>query len=195
MMEYLKGRLVAKSPSEVVLEVGGVAFAARIALSTFDKLPAVGEEAKVWTKLFVRDEQVELFGFSSRDERWVFDELISISGVGPRLALTLLSGMSAELVRETIAAGDAARLKSVRGIGAKIADRIVLELGKKFSQASTEWTPSSLSSNGNTAVVQARQALLALGLTQAEVDKSLESARNRNIEDAESLIKFVLHKG
>jgi Holliday junction DNA helicase RuvA len=194
MIDSVRGRLVAKSPAEAVVDIQGIALSAKISLTTYDKLPSVGQDAQLWTRLFVREEQFELFGFASRDERWVFEELISVSGVGPKLALTLLSGMPAENVRETIATGDAVRLKAVRGIGAKIADRIVLELGKKFATASTEW-PVSTSTVGAPAVLQARQALMSLGLSLAEIDKSLEAARAQNIEDLEALIKFALRKG
>lgn len=194
MIDSVRGRLLAKSPAEAVVDIHGIALSARISLTTYDKLPSVGQEAQLWTRLFVREEQFELFGFSSRDERWVFEELISVSGVGPKLALTLLSGMPAESVRETIATGDAVRLKAVRGIGAKIADRIVLELGKKFATAATEW-PVSTSTVGAPAVLQARQALLSLGLSLTEIEKSLEAARAQNIEDLEALIKFALRKG
>ncbi len=193
MIDHLSGRVVAKSPTEIVLDVHGIALSARISLTTFDKLPPAGSDTQLWTRLFVRDEQFELFGFATRDERWVFDELISISGVGPKLALTLLSGMPATDVRETIAAGDAARLKSVRGIGAKIADRIVLELGKKFAGASVEW-PISTATTGAPAVIQARQALSALGLSLTEIEKSLDAARSQDIEDVEEIIKFALRK-
>lgn len=105
----------------------------------------------------------------------------------------MLSGMPATDVREAIAAGDSARLKAVRGIGAKIADRIVLELGKKFAGASVEW-PVSTSTTGSSAVIQARQALQALGLSPAEIEKSLDAARAQNIDDVELIIKFALRK-
>jgi len=193
MIDHVRGRLVGKSPAEAIIDVNGVAFSARISLTTYDKLPSVGSEAQIWTRLFVREEQFELFGFASRDERWVFEELISISGVGPKLALTLLSGMPANDVRETIAAGDAARLKAVRGIGAKIADRIVLELGKKFAGSTTEW-PVSTATTGAPAIIQARLALQSLGLSSAEIEKSIDAARAQNIEDVEEIIKFALRK-
>lgn len=193
MIDSVRGRLIGKTPAEAIVDVNGIALAARISLTSYDKLPSVGSEAQIWTRLFVRDEQFELFGFSSRDERWVFDELISISGVGPKLALTLLSGMPANDVRDTIAAGDSARLKAVRGIGAKIADRIILELGKKFAGAAFDW-PTSASTTGAPAIVQARQALLALGLSLTEIEKSLDAARAQSIEDVEEIIKFALRK-
>lgn len=193
MIDYVRGRLVGKSPAEAVIDVNGVGYSARISLTTYDKLPSVGSEAQIWTRLFVRDEQFELFGFASRDERWVFEELISISGVGPKLALTLLSGMPAQDVRETIAAGDAARLKAVRGIGAKIADRIVLELGKKFAVTTTEW-PVSTVTTGVPAIIQARLALQSLGLSVTEIEKSIDAARAQHIEDVEEIIKFALRK-
>ncbi len=193
MIDHVRGRLVGKSPAEAIIDVNGVAFSARISLTTYDKLPSVGSEAQIWTRLFVREEQFELFGFASRDERWVFEELISISGVGPKLALTLLSGMPAQDVRETIAAGDAARLKAVRGIGAKIADRIVLELGKKFAGSTTEW-PVSTATTGAPAIIQARLALQSLGLSSIEIEKSIDAARAQNIEDVEEIIKFALRK-
>ncbi len=193
MIDHVRGRLVGKSPAEAIIEVNGVAFSARISLTTYDKLPSIGSEAQIWTRLFVRDEQFELFGFATRDERWVFEELISISGVGPKLALTLLSGMPAQDVRETIAVGDAARLKAVRGIGAKIADRIVLELGKKFAGSAAEW-PVSTATTGAPAIIQARFALQSLGLSAAEIEKSIDAARAQNIEDVEEIIKFALRK-
>ncbi len=193
MIDHVRGRLVGKSPAEAIIDVNGVAFSARISLTTYDKLPSVGSEAQIWTRLFVREEQFELFGFASRDERWVFEELISISGVGPKLALTLLSGMPAQDVRETIAACDAARLKAVRGIGAKIADRIVLELGKKFAGSTTEW-PVSTATTGAPAIIQARLALQSLGLSSIEIEKSIDAARAQNIEDVEEIIKFALRK-
>ncbi|MBL0060537.1 MAG: Holliday junction branch migration protein RuvA [bacterium] len=193
MIDHVRGRLVGKSPAEAIIDVNGVAFSARISLTTYDKLPSVGSEAQIWTRLFVREEQFELFGFASRDERWVFEELISISGVGPKLALTLLSGMPANDVRETIAAGDAARLKAVRGIGAKIADRIVLELGKKFAGSTTEW-PVSTATTGAPAIIQARLALQSLGLSSVEIEKSIDAARAQNIEEVEEIIKFALRK-
>ncbi len=185
-MITVRGRLVAKSPAEAVVDIHGIALSAQISLTTYDKLPSVGSEAQIWTRLFVREEQFELFGFASRDERWVFEELISISGVGPKLALTLLSGMPAQDVRETIAAGDVARLKAVRGIGAKIADRIVLELGKKFAGSTTEW-PVSTATTGAPAIIQARLALQSLGLSSIEIEKSIDAARAQNIEDVEEI--------
>lgn len=194
MIESIHGRLLAKSPAEAVIDLHGLSIAARISLTTYDRLPSVGHDAQLFTRLFVREEQFELFGFASRDERWVFEELISVSGVGPKLALTLLSGMPSEAVRDTIATGDAARLKSVRGIGAKIADRIVLELGKKFAGSAPEWTATS-TTVGAPAVLQARQALLALGLSLTEIEKSLDAARGQNIDNVEELIKFALRKG
>lgn len=193
MIDYVRGRLVGKSPSEAVVEVNGVAFAARISLSAYDKLPSLGTDTQIWVKLFIRDENPELYGFASRDERWVFEELISISGVGPKLALTLLSGMQSTEVRTAIATGDAARLKAVKGIGAKIADRIVLELGKKFAGGPIDWTGGTQPS-GSDAILQARQALQSLGLSPAEIDKSLDAARTQDIEIVEDIIKFALRK-
>lgn len=193
MIDHVRGRLVSKSPTEAIVDVNGIALTARVSLTTYDKLPSVGSEAQIWTKLFVREDEFELFGFATRDERWVFEELISISGVGPKLALTLLSGIPADDARAAIAAGDSARLKAVRGIGAKIADRIVLELGKKFAGSAFEWT-STTPATGAPAVIQARQALYALGLTAAEVEKSIDAARAQGIESVEEIIKFALRK-
>ncbi|MBK6909835.1 MAG: Holliday junction branch migration protein RuvA [bacterium] len=192
MIEFVRGKLAAKAPAEAVVDVHGVAFGLRISLTTFDQLPSVGSEVTLWTRLHVREEQFELYGFAAREERWVFEELIGVNGVGPKLALTLLSGLPADKLRETIGGGDAARLKTVRGIGAKIADRIVLELGKKFSGATADFVPSVTS--GGSVLLQVRQALQALGLTPAEIDKSLDAARAQNIESVEEIIKFSLRK-
>lgn len=193
MIDYLKGKLAEKTPASCVIETGGVGMEAKISLSTFDELPKIEADAHLWTRMVVREDEILLFGFATREERWLFDHLISVSGVGPKLALTILSGARPELIRETVAVGDSARLRAMRGIGAKTADRIVLELSKKFSDGLPEWSLSK-SSGPASAVRQARDALISLGLTLAEADKAIEHARQQGAVEVEDLIKSALKK-
>lgn len=193
MIEFLKGKLAEKTPAACVIETGGVGMEAKISLSTFDELPKVGADARLWTRMVVREDEIVLFGFATREERWLFDHLISVSGVGPKLALTILSGAQPDTIRETVAVGDSARLRAMRGIGAKTADRIVLELSKKFSDGLPEWSLAKASGPAS-AVRQARDALVSLGLSLTEADKAIEQARQQGAVEVEDLIKSALRK-
>ena len=102
MIEFVEGRLTSKSPSSAVVQVGGLGLRAIISLNTYDDLPAPGEEVRLWTYFQIRDEEPVLFGFSTREERWLFENLISVNGVGPRLATTILSGAKSEVIRKAL---------------------------------------------------------------------------------------------
>lgn len=128
MISRLTGRLLEKEPHQVLIDVGGVGYQAFIPLSTFYSLPPDGEEVTLRIYTHVREDQLALFGFGTRDEQDLFEKLIEISGIGPRLALAILSGLPAGDLIAAIADGDAARLRSIPGVGPKTADRVVLEL-------------------------------------------------------------------
>lgn len=128
MIARLKGRLLEKEPHQVLIDVGGVGYRAGIPLSTFYALPADGEEVTLRVHTHVREDHLALFGFYTRDEQDLFEKLIEISGIGPRLALAILSGLPAGDLVTAIADGDAARLRAIPGVGPKTADRVVLEL-------------------------------------------------------------------
>ena len=193
MIEYVEGLLADKSPSSAVIEVGGVGFGCMISLTTFDELPQAGSNAKLWTHLQIRDEQPVLYGFATVEERWLFRNLISVNGVGPKLAITILSGARAASIREAISQGDGGRLKAVRGIGAKTADRIVLELQKKMRMEGPT-TPGVPIDAKSAALRQAIDALVALGIKQTEAESAVSESAKRGASGVEELIKQSLRK-
>ncbi len=128
MYHHLKGRLVEASPARAVVECGGTGYLVRIPLTTFEKLPAPGSECLVLTHLYVREDAMELYGFASEAERSMFRRLISVSGVGPSVAMALMSGNTVSDILAAVRRGDSKLLTRAKGIGRKTAERILLEL-------------------------------------------------------------------
>jgi len=128
MIARLKGRLVTRTPTRLVLDIGGVGYAVHIPLSTFYNLPAEGAEAILEIHTHVREDGITLFGFSTESEKRLFERLIGVSGIGPKLACTLLSGLAPVEIIAAVRSGEPGRLVRVPGIGRKTAERIVLEL-------------------------------------------------------------------
>jgi holliday junction DNA helicase RuvA len=132
MIARLRGALVEKHPNAALVECGGVGYEVTIPVSTFSSLPDVGREVTLRIHTHVREDALQLFGFSSAEEKMLFEKLIGVSGIGPKLAITVLSGLAAPQLVEVIRTGDIARLVKVPGIGKKTAERIVLELRDKL---------------------------------------------------------------
>jgi Holliday junction DNA helicase RuvA len=160
-----------------------------ISLSTYDDLPVVGQTVRLWTHLQIREDEIHLFAFSTREERQLFGHLISVNGVGPRLAMIMLSAARPEVIRRAVAEGDSDRLKSIPRIGTKIAERIVLELKKKVG----EEVPEPAAGIGKAREVpEAVNALCALGFTRAQAEKAVDSALKRGGASVEELVKLAL---
>ena len=138
MIAWLRGKLVEKEPARVVIDVNGVGYEVFIPTTTFTVMPSAGADVSLDIHTHVREDALALYGFSSRQERRVFERLISISGIGPRLAVTILSGGSVEGLVGAIRRGDLARLTSIPGVGKKTAERIVVELKDKLQNLSEE---------------------------------------------------------
>jgi Holliday junction DNA helicase RuvA len=134
----LRGKLAEKEPSRVVIDVNGVGYEVFIPLTTFTSMPEAGTDVSLDIHTHVREDALSLFGFSSRQERRVFERLIGVSGIGPRLAVTILSGGSVESLVGAIRRGDLARLTAIQGVGKKTAERIVLELKDKLQEFTVE---------------------------------------------------------
>jgi Holliday junction DNA helicase RuvA len=192
MIDFIEGILAVKSPSSAVVQTGGLGLQAHISLSTYEDLPSTGESVRLWTVLQMREEELNLFAFSSREERWVFQHLISVNGIGPKLAIVALSAARPDVIRRAIVDGDAARLKAIPRIGTKIAERMVLELKKKFGQGAPEFVSVSGGSHTGGDVQQAVDALCALGFTRAEAEKSVDGAVKRGATGVEELVKLSL---
>ncbi len=160
MIGHLSGKLAAKNPPQILVEVGGVGYELNVPMSTFYALPATGAAVSLFTHLVVREDAHLLYGFASAEERSVFRQLIRVSGIGPRTALAVLSGMSVGDLAQAVALQDAARLVRIPGIGKKTAERLLLELKGKLAEAVGE--PST--ERGGDVV----NALVALGYSDKE---------------------------
>ncbi|TMM07015.1 MAG: Holliday junction branch migration protein RuvA [Actinobacteria bacterium] len=165
MIAFLQGEVVEKSATHVVLAVAGVGYVVAVPTAVVAALPAVGGTARIHTRLVVREDSMTLYGFSTTDEREVFDQLTGVTGVGPKVALSFLSALRPDAIRRAVVAGDAAALTVVPGVGKKVAQRVVLDLRDKLGAA------SELVAEGPLADV--RDALLQLGLTPAEASEAL----------------------
>lgn len=134
MIAHLRGTLMQKDPARVIVDVHGVGYEVCVPLSTFTALPDLGSEVSIDVHTHVREDIIALYGFSTRRERAIFEKLMTISGIGPKLAVTILSGGSVEDLVGAIKRGDLARLTAIPGVGKKTAERIILELKDKFQE-------------------------------------------------------------
>ena len=165
MIGRLQGRLTAKNPPQVMVDVAGVGYELDVPMSTFYTLPAAGEPVTLYTHLVVREDAHTLYGFASLEERAAFRQLIRISGVGARTALSVLSGLSVTDLAQSVAMQDAGRLTRIPGIGKKTAERLLLELRGKLAQAAAAATQGQGSDVLN--------ALLALGYSDKEAQAAV----------------------
>lgn len=178
MYHYLSGKLIEKSPTAVVLEAAGVGYDIAIPVSTYASLPALGESVKLLTHFVVREDAQLLYGFASDEERKMFRLLISISGIGPKIAMTALSGILVEDLKSALKEGNVAVLTSISGIGKKTAERMVIELREKViveggGRSGEKGLISTLSQEADDAV----QALIALGYSKNESQGAVQKAQ------------------
>jgi Holliday junction DNA helicase RuvA len=171
----LRGRLAAKSPPQLLLEVGGVGYEVEAPMSTFYDLPAVGAEVRLLTHLVVRDDAHVLYGFARDEERRLFRMLLKVSGVGPKIALAILSGSSVEAFAGCVAARDVATLTRIPGVGKRTAERLVVELRDRLA-ADDAGISAGLEAGGGGARAEALAALVALGYRPAEATRLIETA-------------------
>jgi len=195
MIEFINGRLVDKGPTHAIIEVGGFAYRIQISLNTFESLPETGNDLKLVTYLHVREDAIQLFGFSDDRERNVFLGLISVSGIGPRLAQTILSGIKVTELVSAIAGEQTERLTRISGIGKKTAQRLVVELKEKFTgmglleDVQTSPQAPALSYMEEEALM----ALMALGYKRPAAEKALQRVRKTaEAKTIEELIKLTL---
>ena len=172
MISRLTGALLEKHPPQVVLEVNGVGYEVDVTMTTFYQLPALGECCSLYTHLVIREDAHLLFGFSSKEERQTFRQLIKISGIGAKIALSILSGMTSDELAHAIASEDLKRLSSVPGIGKKTAERLVLELRGKLTPVGKVSTASNRSPVVDDDILN---ALLALGYTSKEASNATQA--------------------
>ena len=191
MIAHLRGKLLAKHPNQAIVEVGGVGYELTISVPTFSDLPEVGGEVALHVHTHVREDLIALYGFLRSREKQLFEKLITVSGIGPKLAITILSGMAADEMVGAIRGNDIARLTRIPGIGKKTAERMVLELRDKLPvESAGEVTASPAMSAVDEDVLS---ALLNLGYPRATAEKALAAlAKNAKSGSFEALFREAL---
>lgn len=194
MISYLSGTILEKSPTHIVIVCGGVGYGVTISLATYERIPDAGREGSLHTQLVVREDALTLYGFAQTQEREMFQLLTTVSGVGPKLAIGVLSSVGIDTLKENIARGNSGALTALPGIGKKTAERITLELRDKITAEATGFGTSAA---GGAADVrgEALAALLALGYSRATAEKAIRNALKEGPqaeETVERLLKSAL---
>ena len=197
MIAAVRGPLISKMPTVALVQVGGVTLRLQISVSCFETLPAVGRDVHLLTYLHVREDSLQLFGFTDEAERSLFENLISVTGIGPRLATGILSGATAGRLREGIESGDLDFLVSLPGVGKKLAQRLLVELREKFAPGALSKLPIAGGAPGALHVGlggDAAAALVSLGFTRPQAQIAVQDALQELGTEAtvESVIRRAL---
>ena len=196
MIERLRGTLLAKQAPEVIIDVGGLGYEVRVPMTTIYQLPAVGEEAIILTHFVVREDAQQLYGFVREIDRRLFRDLIKVNGVGPKLALAILSGMDTEQFAACMNRNDVDALVALPGVGKKTGERLLVEMRDKAGQ----WLSNVLPGESVTAAQpkvtdmrsEAEQALVALGYKRTEASRLVSAVDSDEIDSSETLIRAAL---
>lgn len=192
MIGYLRGKLIAKQPPALLIDVNGVGYEVEAPMTTFYDLPETGKEITLHTHLVVREDAHTLFGFAKLSDRALFRALIKISGVGPRMALAILSGMSADAFVRCIQDNDAAALTRVPGVGKKTAERLVVELRDRLGKGDSGGAESHTSNAGPAnPVEEAVSALIALGYKPPDASRMVRGIDSKDL-GVEEIIRRAL---
>jgi Holliday junction DNA helicase RuvA len=189
MIGSIRGRITAKAPPQLTVDVGGLGYELEVPLSTFFHLPPVGAEVWLLTHLVVREDAHVLYGFATDDERRLFRSLIKVSGVGPKIALALLSGISVSAFAQCVQNQDITALTRVPGVGRKTAERLIVEMRDRLAAASAPGGGAAPAAGG--AESEAYSALVALGYRPAEASRLLKAA-GPGTHSTEELIRRAL---
>lgn len=199
MISYIKGELVELTENAIVLDHDGMGFLIMMPASILAKLPAIGSELKVHTYLYVKEDALDLYGFLTKDDLKVFRLLITVSGIGPKGALAILSTMSPDDLRFAVLAGDSKTISKAPGIGSKTAQKLIIELKDKLKienvldgGADGGYEPQS--DMGDTAAAEAVMALTALGYSSADATRAVRQVDGGADMDSEALLKAALKK-
>lgn len=184
MIAFLEGTIAERASDRVVLDVGGIGYEVAVPTATLANLPRPGRRARLFTRLQVRDDAMVLYGFATADERAVFDSLVTVTGVGPKMALAVLSTLRPDALRRAVTTGDAAALTLVPGVGKKVAGRILLELKDRLGAGAEAAATGALA--------EVREALLALGLSAQEARDALAELGPDGERPAEEMLRDAL---
>ena len=188
MIGQLTGRLIEKTPTEIVVDCAGVGYEVRISLNTFSALGS-DEAIKIFTKLIVREDAHLLYGFHTKQEREMFNHLVSVSGIGPNTAMIMLSSLTPDEVANAIQTEDVRTIQGIKGIGAKTAQRVIIDLKSKVSKM--ELSSENIFTSNNRNRFDALNALVSLGFDKKSAEKVLDKSDTGN-QSVEELIKDAL---
>jgi Holliday junction DNA helicase RuvA len=191
MIAAVRGEVMVRRPDHVVIAAGGVGYRLTVSSETLKAVPATGREAFLHSELVSREDSIALFGFASEEERDLFGQLVSVSGVGPKVAISVLSGGPVRELLRAIAAGDAKRFQAAPGIGKRTADRIIVELREKVAGALEEEVALATAEGGDARAL-ARDGLVNLGYAPLEAEQLLDGVEDG--DDAERLLASALRK-
>lgn len=194
MYAYLNGKVAEKGPGSLVIDVGGVGYLLSVSMNTLQETPPVGEPMKVYTVLSVREDAMELFGFASREEKSMFTRLLTVSGIGPKVALSILGAMPLKDLTLAIVTGDVTSLSRAPGVGKKTAQRLALELKDKVDQSDLDYAPDAsgpVTPVQEDAAQEALAALQALGYTASEAARAVSQVRGQS-DSANELVRLAL---
>ena len=193
MISRLTGILAAKRAPQILIECHGVGYEADVSMTTFYKLPEVGEQVSIWTHLLVKEDSHSLVGFSDEDERRLFRQLIRINGVGPKMALTILSGIDERQFGLCVANNDIAMVTRLPGVGKKTAERLIIEMRDKIDAVAAEAPAQAAGAAAPSIIGEAIEALQALGYKPADAEKMIRQAQQEEAADSASqLIRRAL---
>jgi holliday junction DNA helicase RuvA len=190
MIAHLRGKLLAKHPNQIVVETGGVGYEMNISVATFSELPAAGADVALHVHTHVREDVIALYGFLHLAEKQLFEKLMTVSGIGAKLAITILSGIAAEELARSIRANDVVRLTKIPGIGKKTAERMVLELRDKLPSVSQ--TPDATLPAPSAIHEDVLSALVNLGYQRPLAEKTLASLRSDENAPFDSIFRQAL---
>lgn len=194
MISRLTGILAAKRAPQILIDCHGVGYEADVSMTTFYKLPEVGQQISIWTHLLVREDSHSLIGFDNEQERKLFRQLIRITGVGPKMALTILSGIDEQQFALCIANNDIAMLTRLPGVGKKTAERLIIEMRDKIDVTAGDLPTQQAVAGGHSIVNEAIEALQALGYKPTDAEKMISRAQQQgeSADSASQLIKQAL---
>ena len=194
MIAHISGTLAQKIPGEAVVDVGGVGYQVFIPLNVFYRLPEVGASVNLQIYTHVREDALQLFGFQDHGEKQLFLLLLGVSGIGPRLAVNILSGIAAEDLSRALKEGDQVRLVAIPGVGRKLAERMIVELKDKFATLAPAEMESAKTDGGSQLLLDAVSALVNLGYKRPDAEKMVREVLRKGERSLENVLKETLRR-
>ncbi len=192
MISHIRGKLISKEPFTLVIEAGGIGYEVFSTQAAYERAPGPGNEYQVFTRFIVREDSQTLYGFATQDERKLFDQVISVSGIGPKTGLTIVSSLGTNALKEAIRTKDLIALTGIPGIGKKTAERLVVELRDKLLKEEVFIAEPGASDSSRAKIRQeALAALVALGYNRGDAEKAIRSVIKEQPQESEKLERLI----